>query len=120
MKKKVNHSVRLHQAIQEKLKTESYSEQIQVLTQVPGKWSQMYCSEYVNVFNNLFQLHMKSKKQVKYEQNLLLEKEKTITPETLHLETNVYEDDNFSRQVPEKKDYVSVNKGVYEEKLCNL
>ena len=48
-------------------------------------------------------------------QNLLLKEGKTITTETLHLITNVYEDDNFSRQVPEKKDYVSVSKRGHEK-----
>ena len=43
MKEKVNDLVRLHEAMQEKLKTASYSEQIQILTLVPDKWSQMYC-----------------------------------------------------------------------------
>ena len=43
MKEKVNGLVRLHEAMQEKLKTASYSEQIQILTLVPDKWSQMYC-----------------------------------------------------------------------------
>ena len=43
MKEKVNDLVRLHEAMQEKLKAASYSEQIQILTLVPGKWSQMYC-----------------------------------------------------------------------------
>ena len=50
MQKKVNVLVRLHEAMQEKLKTASYSEQIQTLILVPDKWSQMYCSEYFNVF----------------------------------------------------------------------
>ena len=36
-----------------KLKTASYSEQIQILTLVPNKWSRMYCSEYFNVFECL-------------------------------------------------------------------
>ena len=45
---------------------------------------------------------------------------KTITSETLHLVTSVYEDDNFSRQMPRKKDYVSVSKRVHKQKLCNL
>ena len=67
--------------------------------------------------NTLFELHMKSKTQVEYQQNLLLKKGKTITTETLHLVTNVFEDDNFSRQVLEKKDYVSVSKGVHKQKL---
>ena len=53
-------------------------------------------------------------------------KGKTITTETLHLVTNVYEDGNFSRQVPEKKDYVIMSKGVHNQNfatctsLCNL
>ena len=41
MKEKVNDLVRLHEAMQEKLKTASYLEQIQILTLVPEKWSQM-------------------------------------------------------------------------------
>ena len=53
MKEKVNDLVRLHEAMQEKLKTASYSEQIQILTFVPNKWSRMYCSEYFNVFEYL-------------------------------------------------------------------
>ena len=43
VKEKVNDFVRLHEVMQEKLKTASYSEQIQILTLVPDKWSQMYC-----------------------------------------------------------------------------
>ena len=67
--------------------------------------------------NTLFELHMKSKRQVKYQQNLLLKKGKAISTETLHLVTNVFEDDNFTRQVLEKKDNVSVGKGVHKQKL---
>ena len=37
MKGKVNDLVTLHKATQEKLKTASYSEQIQILTLVPDK-----------------------------------------------------------------------------------
>ena len=50
MKEKVNGLVRLHKAMQEKLKAAAYSEQIQILTLVPDKWSQMYCSENISVF----------------------------------------------------------------------
>ena len=53
MQKKVNVLVRLHEVMQEKSKTASYSEPIQILTLVPDKWSQMYCSEYFNVFEYL-------------------------------------------------------------------
>ena len=53
MKEKVNDLVRLLEAMQEKLKTASYSQRIQILTLVPNKWSRMYCSEYFNVFEYL-------------------------------------------------------------------
>ena len=72
------------------------------------------------------ELRMKMKKQVEYQQNLLLKKGKTITTETLHLVKNAYEDYNFSRQVTEKKDYVSMSKEVLNKNfatfksLCNL
>ena len=51
--KKVNVLVRLHKAMQEKSKTASYSEPIQILTLVPNKWSRMYCSEYFNILEYL-------------------------------------------------------------------
>ena len=50
MKEKMNDLFRLHEAMQEKMKTASYSEQIQILTLVSDKWSPMYCSEYFDVF----------------------------------------------------------------------
>ena len=53
MQKKVNVLVRLHEVMQEKLKTASYSEQIQILTLVPDKWSRINCSEHFNVFEQL-------------------------------------------------------------------
>ena len=49
MQKKVNVLVRLHEAMQEKSKTASYSEPIQILTLAPDKWSRMYYSEYFNI-----------------------------------------------------------------------
>ena len=53
MQKKVNVLVRLHRAMQEKVKTASYSEPIQILTLVPDKWPQMYCSKYFNILEYL-------------------------------------------------------------------
>ena len=63
---------------------------------------------------------MKSEKQVEYQQNLLLKKEELSPLKHFFYKANVYEYDNFTRQAPEKKDYVSVSKGVYKQKLCNL
>ena len=53
VKEKVNDLLRLHKAMQEKLKTASHSEQIQILTLVPDNRSRMYCSEYFDVFEYL-------------------------------------------------------------------
>ena len=39
--------------MQEKSKTVSYSEPIQILTLVHVKWSQMYCPEYFNILEYL-------------------------------------------------------------------
>ena len=50
MKKKENVLVTLYEAIQETLKTASYSEPIQILTFIPNEWSRMYCSENFNTF----------------------------------------------------------------------
>ena len=48
--------------MQEKLKTASYSQQIQILTLVADKWSRMYCSENLMSLNTLYEFHIKSKK----------------------------------------------------------
>ena len=63
MKEKVNDLVRLHEAMQDKWKTASHSEQIQILTLVPDKWSRMYCTvkNILMSLKTLFELHMKSK-----------------------------------------------------------
>ena len=50
MKEKVNDLVGLHKAMQKKLKSASYSEQIQIRTLVPDQWSRIYCPEYFNIF----------------------------------------------------------------------
>ena len=50
MEEKTNVLVRLHEAMQEKLKTASNSEPIQILTLVPDKWFRIQCSEYFNIF----------------------------------------------------------------------
>ena len=94
MKEKVNNWVRLHKAMEEKLKTASYSAEIQLLTLVHDKW---YCSEYFNVFEYLVWTSHEIKKVGEILAKPAPKKGKAITTETLHLVTNVYEDDNFSR-----------------------
>ena len=58
IKEKVNDLVRLHEPMQEKLKTASYSEQIEILTLVP----ECTIQNILMPLNTLFKLHMKPKK----------------------------------------------------------
>ena len=53
MQKKVNALISLHPGMQEKWKTVSYSEPVQILNLVPDKWSRMYCAEYFNILEYL-------------------------------------------------------------------
>ena len=53
MQKNVHVLVRFHEAMQEKLKTASYSDPVQIVSLVPDKWSRMCCSEYFNIFEHL-------------------------------------------------------------------
>ena len=97
IREKLNDLVRLHKTMQEKLKTASFLEQIQILTLVPEKWSRIYCSEYFDVFEDLVWTSDEIKKVDGILAKPAPNKGKTITTETLHLVTNIYEDDNFSR-----------------------
>ena len=98
MKEKANDLFRLHKAAQEKLRTASYSEQVQILTLIPDKWSRMYCSEYFTVFEYLVWTSHEIKKAGRVLAKPAPKKGKIITTQTLYLVTNVYEYDSFSRK----------------------
>ena len=126
MQEKMNVLVRLHEAMQEKLKTASYLEPIQFLTLVPDKWSRMYCSEYFKVFEYIVWTSHEIKTAGRILPKPAPKNGKIITTETLHPVTNAYEDDNISRQVPEKKtmlvwvkEYIIKN-FAFCQSLCNL
>ena len=57
----------------------------------------MYCSEYLNIFENLVWTLHEIKKVGEILAKPAPKKGKASTTETLHLVTNVFEDDNFSR-----------------------
>ena len=83
--------------MQKKLKAAPYSEQIQILILVPEEWSRMHCSEYFNVFEYTVRTSHEIKKLGIILAKPAPKKGKIITTETLHLITNIYEDDNFHR-----------------------
>ena len=62
MKEKVDDFVRLHKAIQEKLKAVWYSKQIEILTLVPDNSSECTVQKILMSLNTLIKLQMKSKK----------------------------------------------------------
>ena len=100
MQIKVNVLVRLREAMQAKWKTASYSEPIQILTFLHSyliNGFECTVQNFLISLNTLFELHMKSKKVGEILAKRTLKKGKAITTETLHLVTNVFEDDNFSR-----------------------
>ena len=97
MREKVNDLVRLHEAMQGKLKTASHSEQIQMIILVPDKWSRMHSSKYFHVLEYIVLTSHQIKKAGETLATPATKKRKTITTGTLHLATNVFEDDNFSR-----------------------
>ena len=86
---KVNDLVRLHKAMQEKL--------FKFLPYYLINGLECTAQNISMSLNTLFELHMKSKKIGEILTKPAPKKEKTITTELLHLETKVYEDENFSR-----------------------
>ena len=64
MQKKVRVLVKFHETMQEKLNTASYSDPTQIITLVPDKWSRTIQNILISL-NTLFELNIKSKKQVK-------------------------------------------------------
>ena len=96
-REKVNDLVRLHEAMQGKLKTASHSEHIQMFILVPDKCSRMHSSKYFHVLEYIILTSHQTKKAGETLATPATKKRKTITTGTLHLATNVFEDDNFSR-----------------------
>ena len=66
MEEKLNDLVRLHKAMQEKLKTALYSHQIQILPWYLINSLKCTVQNILLSLNTLLELHVKSKKQVEY------------------------------------------------------
>ena len=106
---KVEDLVRLHKAMQEKLKHHHIQNKFKFLPQ--------YLLPVSNVLIRIFQclwilclnFTWNQRKVGGILEKPAPKKEKTITTETHHLVTNVYEDNKFSSWVRQKKDYVSVS-----------
>ena len=114
---------RLHNLIKEKLKVASFPEKVQLLTLVPDSWSRTYAAKEFSVSEYL----IRKARELKHEKGILAvpnpKRGKTLLAETVLLVTAFYEDDEYSRQLPGKKDCVSIGNKQYKQKrlvLCNL
>ena len=115
----MNELVWLHEAIQEKLKTASYSEQIQVFSLVPDKWSRMYCWEYLNVFEYLVWTSNEIKKVGGILAKHAPKKEK-LPPLKHFILKQTFMKMTISVDRCLKRKTVSVSKRVHKQKLRNL
>ena len=113
---------RLHDLMREKLKNASYPQKIQILTLVPDKWSRELAAKQFGVSEYL----IRTARDLKKVGGILAIPEpkrgKSLPQETLDKVRQFYEDDEYSRQMPGKKDCVSVGGTTHQKRLvlCNL
>ena len=113
---------RLHDLMREKLKIVPYPRKIQILTLVPDKWSRELAAKQFGVSEYL----IRTARDLKKVGGILAMPEpkrgKSLSKETLDKVRQFYEDDEYSRQMPGKKDCVSVGGTQYQKRLvlCNL
>ena len=92
------------------------------LTIAPDSWSRQNCAEHFNVSEYLVRTARELKKVKGILAKPAQKQGKVISQNTIDLVLSMYEDDEFSCQMPGKKDYVSIAKGVHKQKrlvLCN-
>ena len=117
---------RLTKLVKEKCKISPRQEKLRLLTLVPGTWTIKQISEKFGVSNRL----VKQARQLKKEKGILGEPEskkgRTLNMATIQRVRAFYEDDEYSRMWPSKKEFVSVRvdvKKVHKQKrllLLNL
>ncbi|XP_065643371.1 uncharacterized protein LOC136075062 [Hydra vulgaris] len=110
-------------SMQEKLKTANRREKIQILTLVPDSWSLRKATEVFNISKST----ITKARKLKFEKGILTLPEKTnivrIELDNIDKVESFYCNDQFSRQLPGVKDFVSVSKNKHVSKrllLCNL
>ena len=93
------------------------------MTLVPDSWPRSCIAQYFNVS----EYAIRKARELKKEKGILAmpnpRRGKVLSTELVELVVNFYEDDEYSRQVPGKKDYVSLGNNQYKQKrliLCNL
>ena len=111
--------------LKEKLDDDSIksNRKIQLLTIAPFSWSRKKISEYFNVSEYMVK---EARKITKNEGILELpqpKKGKLLHPDIIRTVEQFYEDDEYTKLMPGRKDCVSIARNVYKQKrllLCNL
>ena len=101
--------------MKEKLKTSDYKTKIQVLTLTPESWSRRQAAEFFEESEYSICVARKLKGE---KGNLSVPNPrhgKTLSEDIRKVIVNFFEDDEFSRITPGKKDYVSVAKNVHKQ-----
>ena len=113
----------LVELMREKLPHVNNSRKIQILTMVPPSWSIKKAQDVFRVSDYMIR---EARKLVQTRGIMELPEEKhgkNISNETEELVRNFYCDDEFSRQMPGKKDFLSVSRNLHMQKrllLCGL
>ena len=85
------------------------------LALAPDSWCLRYCAQPFNVSEYL----KRARRELKNVKGILAKpaqkQGKVISQNTIDLVLSMYKDDEFSRQQPGKKDYVSIAKGVHKQ-----
>ena len=106
--------------MKDKLKISNRMKRLQILTLVPNSWSLRLAAEVFPVSKSTIQIVrlLRYEKGISEYPDLL-----RLTEETINKIKSFYCDDEFSRQLPGKKDYVSIGRNNHVAKtmlLCNL
>ena len=120
MKEKASELDRLHHLMMVKLVDAKTADQIQVMTLAPDSWSREYCSQFFGVSEYVVRIARELKRKSGILSKPSPKRGKKLSPETIELVLQLYEDDEYSRQMPGKKDYVSISKGVHKQKRLVL
>ena len=125
LEKKASDLDKITEEMREKLTvgTLTYRKKVQILTLIPESWTIKFASNYFGVSEYL----VRQARELKNSSGILAIPEKktgkALQKSTIEQVISFYEDDEHSRLMPGKKDYVSIQRNVHKQKrllLCNL
>ena len=117
-KEKIEHSDQLCEAIDEKMHSADKITKLQLLTLIPDTWSVEKAAQHFGVNNYQVKKARKLKKRILSRPEK--KKSRALSEETKQLVINFYQDEEFTRIMPGKKDIVSLSRNVHKQKRLVL